>query len=103
MKKPISDEEKRDQVIIATTGKKGRINFDELIELSVTNFKDDPEPDNSLDYFNAIDYNLEMEAGEGFYISKADKIGLISDLKNLRDKVNRTLEAFQNFETFEGE
>jgi len=103
MKKPISEQDKRDEVIKATSGKKGRVDFTELIDLSTTNFKDDPEPDNSLDFFYAIDYNLDMEAGDGFFISKADKDGLINDLKTLKSKVDRTLKAFKNLETFEGE
>ena len=104
MKNKMSEQDKIDAVIIATTNRKGRIDMDEVFETANNSFRDDNEPSNSPDYFVDILYSEELLREEnGRYMSKADKEGCINDLIKIKEKVDNIIKDFEQIPTFEGE
>ena len=94
---------KKDEVIIALTNRKGRVDLEEVFADAESEFKEDIEPENSLDYFRAIEYAIETyQKKEGLFISKDDKKKVLQDLLYFKIQVDKFLKEFEKIETFEG-
>jgi len=95
---------KKDEVIIALTNRKGRIDTEDLFADAAQDFKEDLEPENSLDYFRAIEYAIgEYQNEHGLYISKEDKDNLLQDMLYFKIQIQKFMKEFKKIQTFEGD